>query len=208
MSKIIGNTVGTPFNPKNLGDRITEITEDTHIYDLADGIYYIRGTSGATIYYDDSDSEGVQDGLLWVNYSEDLGVHSFIAVGRDAAWYTGTFIGEVYNSSGRWVCEYYQPENSNNRAYAINDKTYNHKYYPSVKLMTDYVEEQLKNVGGGSNIDLVTEFEGTDVEYEEKQVYNANVVNAILSEIVGLLGDCATTEYVNKLIGGIENGSY
>lgn len=76
---------------------------------------------------------------------------------------------------------------------------------PTSNAVKDYVNEAIKNLGGGSNIDLVTEFEGTDVEYEEKQVYNANAVNIILS---ALIENFATTEYVNKLIGGIENGSY
>lgn len=70
---------------------------------------------------------------------------------------------------------------------------------PTAKAVVDYAVA--KN-------DVVTEFEGTDVDYEENQVYNANVLNCVLSEMTGMLVGFASVEYVNELIGGIENGSY
>ena len=70
---------------------------------------------------------------------------------------------------------------------------------PTAKAVVDYAVA--KN-------DVVTEFEGTDVDYEENQVYNANVLNYVLSEMTGMLVGFASVEYVNELIGGIENGSY
>lgn len=201
---IIGATVGTPFNPNNLsGGGITEITEDTYIYDLEDGIYHIDYTSGATIYYDEGESDGLQDGLFWVNYSEEYGFYNFIAIGRDAVWDVGTFVGETKQIDGFWVATYYKPESSNNKARIINEKTNNNTFYPTVKLLVDYVQEQLKNVGGGSGVDLVTEFEGVDKEYEEGKVYNANAVNEVLTTYVEHLEEFATTDYVDDAIQGV-----
>lgn len=64
------------------------------------------------------------------------------------------------------------------------------------------------NLGGDSNIDIVTEFEGIDIVYDPRQVYNANLVNELFTQFLEHLETFATTEYVNELIGGIENGSY
>jgi hypothetical protein len=132
------------------GSGITEITEDTHIYDLADGIYHIDYTSGATIYYDDVSGDGLQDGLFWVNYSADYGFYNFIAIGRDAVWEVGTFIGETRDLNGSWICTFYKPENASKRANVINDTTNTREHYPSVKLMVDYVNELIGGIENGS----------------------------------------------------------
>ena len=60
----------------------------------------------------------------------------------------------------------------------------------------------------GSSVELVTEFEGIDIGYEPNQVYSANAVNEVLTLYAEHLEEFATIEYVDELIGGIENGSY
>ena len=40
---------------------------------------------------------------------------------------------------------------------------------------------------GGSGVELVTEFEGIDINYDEGQIYNANAVNQVLTIYAELL---------------------
>lgn len=187
---------------------IIEITEETYIYDLAPGIYKINADDDSyCIYMDDCYWIGLYEGIVSFSYSECENMYSWFYVGRDMNSGTTANFGKTYWSGDYWLCEDYIDiyNDLESKANRVNDfKKAGYDNYPSTKAVVNYVAEQLANVGG-SNIDLVTEFKGTDVDYEEKQVYNANVVNAVLSAIAE---NFATTEYVNKLIGGIENGSY
>lgn len=133
---------------------IIPITEDTFIFELEDGIYYIDGDSGATIYFDEG-GEGFQDGLLLVRYIEDSNSYSWTAIGRDTGWFEGVCIGYTELIEEAWVASYSLAETESNRVNIINDITNNNAYYPTVKAVTEYVEEAISTkqdtlVSGGN----------------------------------------------------------
>lgn len=79
------------------------------------------------------------------------------------------------------------------------------------EVVADIVEGM--DIGGsGSGVDLITEFEGIDTNYEENQVYNANVINEIfemyaellieIQEQVGTIAEDYQTAL--SLVGGAE----
>jgi hypothetical protein len=177
MNRIIGNTVGTPYNLNKIVfeelNKYKQIVSigSAYINELADGIYHVEGSDGSDdneIYF--GNGYGLQDGLLLVNHSDNNSC-DWIAIGRDSGWDFGVFVGKTEVEDGEIVSSTY------------------HK---------------IENVGG-SSVDIVTDFEGIDIGYDPSQVYNANVVNELFTQFTEAF---ATTEYVNELIGGIENGSY
>lgn len=121
---------------------IVSITEDVFLPDLDDGIYHIDGSTGATIYFDDMQSEGLQDGLILVSYIEDYMLYHWIAIGRDTAWYDTIYIGNTRHSEDGewWEATWSEMEKANNKVSVIKDITNSHLYYPTVKAMTEYVD--------------------------------------------------------------------
>lgn len=134
-------TVSAVRDYVNQYKHIIPITEDTFIVELDDGIYHINGDSGATIYFDAGGSDcNLQDGLFLVSSIEDNGTYNWIAIGRNSNGVEGVFTGYTDDS---WTAHYSIAEQESNKASSINDNTINHTYYPTVKLMTEYVDGKI-----------------------------------------------------------------
>lgn len=168
------------------GGGITEITEETYIYDLAPGIYKINADDDSyCIYMDDCYWLCLYEGIVSFSYSEYDNMYSWFYVGRDMNNGTTAHFGKTYWNGEYWICDEYrdvysQLESNTNR---VNDfKKARYDNYPSTKAVVNYVAEQLANVGG-SSVELVTEFGGIDTTYEENQVYNANAIHQIFTQI-------------------------
>lgn len=186
---------------------------NANIWELEKGVYWaigsvFYGTPKGSFFRNEI---GIKDGgfLIVTENSEPHNPNSFITnyytLIANGRIYQGTSFGEWVESLGTDTKEYV----GEGAVYSLTiDENSTDKQIATAKAVFDYVNKVVNSIGGGSNIALVTEFEGTDVNYEENKVYNANVVNAILSGIAEILGGFASTEYVNELIGGIENGSY
>lgn len=202
-------TVSAVRDYVNQYKHITPITEDTYVYELEDGIYHIDRNTVATIYFDDVEGNGLQDGLLLVSFVEDYGTYHWIAIGRDYGWNEGIWTGYTQQVETQWIATYSIAEKENNKVTRINDNTINHTYYPSVKLMTEYVEEKNKTkqdtlvsgeniktlngqsllgsgdivIEGGSDVNIV-DFDpdgiGEDTIFKNNDIYNANTILRII----------------------------
>ena len=134
------------IDPKYLDENhIKPIYEDTNIWEMEDGIYYVNRDSGATIHYGSVDPKGLQDGLLIVNKIEEQNIHHWVAIGCDSKDEVKTEIGRTYFKEEEWYSSSGITELSSNKVSYIDDKeSHNHENYTSVVAVVDYVHRELE----------------------------------------------------------------
>lgn len=119
---------------------INTITEDTMIYQLNDGIYYIDSSTSANIFFSD-DGYSLIDGLLFVKYMESFNTYQWMTIGLNSEWVYGCYTGvtEYDSEHNLWYCTYSGIEQENNKVSTISKKSTSNQY-PSAKAVYDYVE--------------------------------------------------------------------
>ena len=177
------------------GGGIREITEETYITDLEPGIYKINATDDSfCIYMDDCYWIALYEGIVSFGYSEYENMYSWHYIGRDMNNGTTAHFGKTYWNGEFWICDDYRDiyndfEYSNNRINNFEKASYSN--YPSAKAVVDYINSKLVP------IDLDVGGAHTDNEY-----YNANVVDAVLVEVVGLVE--GMSEQMETMASGLD----
>lgn len=197
---IIGVTVGTPFNP-NHNEKGTIKEGSENLWELETGVYHIKGG----FHY------GTPRPPIYPNFKSIVEGYAFITKDYRVENTTNYYVfadNKIYYGS-IMTFKVTDVETGEETTFAEG----NVNEMPTSNAVKDYVNEAIKNLGGGSNIDLVTEFKGTDVNYEERQAYNANAVNqafimygeileGIFNDLEDLKGQAVVIDELSLLVGG------
>ena len=192
-----------------------EIAKSARVYiqDLEPGFYIVDApeggaiVGGTTIHGVKGKSYLMIGGINTVAIADATGLAKF----RKSYFMTYSMMGNAANvaygtiesskTDGVWTHKKIDGgviENTSNRVTAINDtNTVDNTKYPTAKAVKEYVESTVKVLG-------VEDFD-TENTYAENEVYNANVVNAVLTEVVALVEDMSTmVDAQNEAIAALE----
>ena len=171
---------------------ITEITEDTKAYDLPTGIYKINSDGAYYLYPDDAMWPSLINGVAIISNNLEIdGEYTWIFIGMDDSWAEAHWrgIGYLNPETDEYISRNVGiPEHDGNKRNNLAPESVNNTYYPSTLAVVDYINSKLVP------IELDVGSEHADNEY-----YNANAVDAVLIEVVGLL------EGFEERISALEN---
>ena len=186
-----GNPIGSGG-----GESIHEITlaktERTYIQNLQPGFYVVHAPDGGVIVGGTSlhavkgDSHMMVSGDMTQDKADAAGITKFrksyflgyAVIGNGASNTYGVFEGVKTDGAWKYTkIDGGQFQNVNNKAIAINDTTTaDNIKYPSAKAVKEYVDSKIVPI----DIDVSS-------EHADNEFYNANAVDAVLIEVVGLL---------------------
>ena len=196
-------TWGDLIHSGNVGDYvtsgsggITEITQETYLGDLTTGIYKIDCQDESyCLWLDDSVWYGLYSGIAIVNYDETANAFEWMIIGRDSNWSEGTQRGRTHWNieNEYWECiSFGIVESDENKVSSLNNPNAISVFkYPSTRAVVDYVESKIKPI----SIDVGS-------EHADNEYYNANAVDAVLIEVVGLIEEFSG--YIEEFALGLD----
>lgn len=176
---------------------IIEITEDTFAYDLPTGVYAIHGNGDYALYPDDSMWPCFYNGVAIISNNIEIdGEYTWIFVGMDDSWAENHWQGVSHLDPdyGEYVPKYVGvPEHDGNKRNNLVDPNFiNSTCYPTTQAVVEYINSKLVPI----EIDVGS-------EHADNEYYNANTVDQVLIEVVGMME--AFQEYIETFALGLDD---
>lgn len=183
---------------------IVEITEETYINKLENGIYRVDSESGATLYLDDNAEYALTDGIAIIINDEVSNVYHWLMLGLDLFYEPKTLVGVTVNNGNTYEVSSLKDLNTILTAEEIQKNI--------VEPVTEHITTLYGELGKKEDVSNKATFidsESTNEQYASaKSVYDFGdrIIKEHREEVNEQIEDLRTE--FNELIGGIENGSY
>ena len=147
----------------------------------------------------DEYAEGFIKGIAIITKIEDV-LYEWIYIGLDSGYFISSHKGTTYfnDVDEFWVCDPYgEIESTFYKVNNMYDETYiNSAYYPSTLGVKSYVKKQFEEKLVPIDIDVGD-------EHAENEYYNANAVDAVLIEVVGIIEEMSS--YIEQFAMGLDD---